>query len=229
MNKILKLFVSILLVIPVANIMVSNSNSVVAKEDNKKIELVEVEKELQRNGVKQDDINKLMSKLENHIPWDNMNGSLPVKKEKYKDNDFIIDKQIFNDGSYIIKKIDLRNSSESTSPVPFSISGGNYSSGSGWYGYTGVKVSSYYGTFNYGFVADYFHYSNGYGHITNVYSPWYWGAGTVSYSSLYIGNSYGNPAYATYSLGWTSPGGWFSASLRTTLYVNGNSAWDTNG
>ena len=221
-----------LIITPSSGLVQNNQNVAKAEKienEVSKMELNRLRSELHRHITDESIVDNLIYKFQNNIPWDNISGKEPIEREYTRKDNIIINKQVFEDGSFIVKEIDLENAENirKTSSVQFrSISGGSYSGGADWYAYKGVSVSSYYGTFNYGFTADYECYSNGYGKITNVYSPWQWGVGTFSNQNLYIGEAYGDPAYATYSLDYSAPGGWFSKSIKVTLYVNGSSAWD---
>lgn len=85
------------------------------------------------------------------IPWDNLTDKQAIDYKEYKVGNNHIQKTIYADGSYIIKTVNLSKNT-TLSPSFRSISGGNYSGGSGWRAYRNVSVEADYGGFRYVFL-----------------------------------------------------------------------------
>lgn len=223
--KCLSLVLSLILIACPIKIFASSENSMSTEDE------LRVRNFLVENNVNSEDIEKLLKKYENGEIWDSLNPNVSsIRTEKYKKDNNVITKMYFPDGSVTVKEIIDEPNEDSISTRK--VSGGTWSSGTGYRNCYGALVRVNHGVVDMSFEADFSIHQNNYDKINDVYHGDYFVAGgTVSNEVLRINQEWETsrrPAEAEYSITFNSYGSTSGWKYTLWLRVGNDTYWDDN-
>ncbi|MGO1369248.1 MAG: hypothetical protein ACTHVE_11630 [Senegalia sp. (in: firmicutes)] len=212
MKKLVISFIMLVLVFSTMNVSASN----LKEKDDFKADEIRIE--LKKLGVEENIINDLIDKAKRGEIWDSLSGEYSDLKPQIVRDGYT--KTIYPDGSVSVTTINK--------PItPKIVTGGDWTSGSGYRAVKGALVKENNGVISMKFYADFEQHYTGTAIITKVRDPEITTAGLYSNETLKIYKGSRNPAKARLSAK-VEIKGWFSTTAWLQLNVNGTKAWTTN-